>query len=187
MGQAALVQGMHKSTMDGPCRLAPENGQSLRPVSGLLVQIRAPAESHKPGLREFEHPHPPQLPFHPPSCLIRGHTGLPELAAPTLDRPILPSCPHVLSPGKAPSVRPQPESLFQNRCGLAVQQSQPFIQLVGYSVGWPGGPLWEAAPPIRIRGLPWMPALHPQPAAPVPPSAECETHSAQPVGGGISV
>ena len=35
-----------------PCRPAPENGQSLRPVSGLLVQIRAKAESHKPGLGE---------------------------------------------------------------------------------------------------------------------------------------
>src|SRR2546425_4153581 len=165
MGQAGLVQGLEKLTIDAPA-IAHQKAGKVRPQHHRRLFKPTPRLNRiDRDLRSTEGPHPPQLSAHSPSGLVRGYTGT---AANLLDQRLISRLPLVRHPGhglaQSSPTHPQSEGFFQYGGGLAVGQSQTFIELRGQ--GQRSRTQLRSGAAQRIGGLPGMPALHPSSATP---------------------
>src|ERR1019366_45751 len=75
MRQAALVQGMEKPAIGSPAIAHQKTGKVCAQHPRCLFKSPPRLNGIDRDLRGAEDPHPPQLPAHLPSRLIRGHTG----------------------------------------------------------------------------------------------------------------
>src|SRR5258708_7061477 len=165
MGQAGLVQGLEKLTIDAPA-IAHQKAGKVRPqYHGRLFKSASRMNRIDADLRGAEDPHPPQLSTHSPSGLVRGHTGT---GANLCHQRLIGRfgfVGHTLQClTQSTATHPQSEGLLQHGGRLAVGQSQTFIELRGQ--GQRSGAQLRSRTADRIGGLPGMPALHPPSAMP---------------------
>src|SRR6266446_5678721 len=123
MGQAGLVQGLEKLTIDAPA-IAHQKAGKVRPqYHGRLFKSASRLNRIDADLRGAEDPHPPQLSTHSPSGLVRGHWDWRELVSPALDRSVRLCWPHVAMPDTvhrhSPAVR-RPPPARRSSCRRAV-------------------------------------------------------------------
>src|SRR2546422_11044218 len=176
MGQAGLVQGWDKLTRDPPAS-APQKAGKVRPPHHRRLFKPTPRLNRiDRDLRSTEGPHPPQLSAHSPSGLVRGYTGT---AANLLDQRLISRLPLVRPPGhglaQSSPTHPQSEGFFQYGGGLAVGQSQTFIELRGQ--GQRSRTQLRSGAAHGIGGLPGMPALDPSLATPTTSHLKAKTHA----------
>src|SRR5437016_13253720 len=75
MGQAGLVQGLEKLTINAPAIAHQKAGKVRSQYHRRLFKSTARLNRIDADLRGAEDPHPPQLSTDSPSGLIRTHTG----------------------------------------------------------------------------------------------------------------
>src|SRR6266849_3011315 len=165
MGQAGLVQGLEKLTIDAPA-IAHQKAGKVRPqYHGRLFKSASRLNRIDADLRGAEDPHPPQLSTHSPSGLVRGHTGTGANLCHQCLIGRFGFVGHTLQClTQSTATHPQSEGLLQHGGRLAVGQSQTFIELRGQ--GQRSGAQLRSRTADRIGGLPGMPALHPPSATP---------------------
>src|SRR6266581_5321704 len=96
MGQAGLVHGLEKLTIDAPA-IAHQKAGKVRPQHHRRLFKPTPRLNRiDRDLRSTEGPHPPQLSAHSPSGLVRGYTGT---AANLLDQRLISRLPPCAPPG----------------------------------------------------------------------------------------